>query len=371
MTYNLFYTSLVTMLYVFEQDVSPLMLLHNPRLYSASCQRGDGLTGWTMAQWVLRALYQAVVLTVFARFTQHGLEGSLAFGPQGQLSNALETYTACVLVHPLTIALESSYVTWVHHAVLWGTVGLFVATNLALARLSPRLDLANVYTLLLRDPEYYLRTLVLTALCIIPVVAIKYYYQRSDITKGKASKGEPEATGQGSAERAGRVKKSRSVPVRIVIALLWLADADDLFVPVPVHALSFRQLLPFVDSTRSRSRHVVSRSASARRSLQHSRSRLHRRLCRWLPQAKQLTTGAGCGRPAAASASTAILLLLLRIAGLAHDARRVDSVTHARSQRSRAHLSQALAAFTQLRVNRDLERLLALFTFAAFFVHFC
>lgn len=178
-TYNLFYTSVPTMLYVLEQDLSPVMLQANPRLYAVSCQRGEGFTRQTMWQWMVRGVLQAIVLLVAAVVTHHGEAGSLAFGPEGQVSNALVIYSACVLVHPITIALESTFITSLHWIILGGTLALFVFTNLALSVVKKTLDVYGIYPVLLADGEYYLRVIVLTAVCILPVLACKYIKQKS------------------------------------------------------------------------------------------------------------------------------------------------------------------------------------------------
>lgn len=182
-TYNLFYTSVPTMLYVLEQDLSPVMLQANPRLYAVSCQRGDGFTRQTMWQWMVRGVLQALVLLIAAVVTHHGEVGSLAFGTEGQVSNALVIYTACVLVHPLTIALESTYITRLHWIILWGTLALFLFTNLALSVVRKTLDVYGIYPVLLADGEYYLRVMLLTAVCILPVLACKYIKEKSDNTQ--------------------------------------------------------------------------------------------------------------------------------------------------------------------------------------------
>lgn len=178
-TYNLFYTSVPTMLYVLEQDLSPVMLQANPRLYAVSCQRGEGFTRQTMWQWMVRGVLQALVLLVAAVLTHHGEAGSLAFGPEGQVSNALVIYSACVLVHPITIALESTFITSLHWIILGGTLALFLCTNLALSVVKKTLDVYGIYPVLLTDGEYYLRIIVLTAVCILPVLACKYIKQKS------------------------------------------------------------------------------------------------------------------------------------------------------------------------------------------------
>ena len=176
-TYNLFYTSLPTLLFVLEQDLSPAMLRANPQLYRTS-QRGENLTGKTLMGWLARAVLQAIFLISYALHTEHGETGALAFGSKGQISNALVIYTSCVLIHPLTIYLESTYITRVHHFVLGGTVVLFLVLNCLLAVLSPHMDLWHVYLVLLTDGEYYLRVLLVTVSCMIPVLAFKYLQTR-------------------------------------------------------------------------------------------------------------------------------------------------------------------------------------------------
>lgn len=176
-TYNLIYTSVPTLLFALEQDLSPLMLEHNPALYATS-QRGRAFTPGSMALWMARATYQAVLLILFACLTSHGGAASSAFGAQGQLSNALVIYTACVLIHPLTLLAESTYLTWLHGLVLAATPLAFLVINLVLSAMSPRMDLWKVFPVLLADAEFYLRVLVLAAAATLPVVAAKYWQQR-------------------------------------------------------------------------------------------------------------------------------------------------------------------------------------------------
>jgi len=121
---------------------------------------------------------QAVLLIGFACATQHGSVGADAFGAQGQLSNALVIYTACVLIHPLTLLAESTYLTWLHALVLGATPLAFLVINLVLSAMSPRMDLWRVFPVLLADGEFYLRVCVLAAAATLPVVADKYWQQR-------------------------------------------------------------------------------------------------------------------------------------------------------------------------------------------------
>lgn len=176
-TYNLFYTSLPTLLFVFEKDLSETLLLRHPQFY-ASCREGRNFTLSTLCGWLLRAIFQAILLIAFATHTHHGGVSGEAFGPEGQISNALVIYTACVFLHPATIYLESTYITRVHHIVLGGTILLFLALNCALAGLSKVMDLWHIYFVLLTDGEYYLRSLLLTTSCLLPVLVYKYVQQR-------------------------------------------------------------------------------------------------------------------------------------------------------------------------------------------------
>jgi len=175
--YNLFYTSVPVLLFMLDRPLSGRMLESNPKLYATS-QRGDDFNVRTLVGWFIRAILQAAILTLYAFHAQHGAVTSEALGSENQLSNALVIYTSCVLIHPLTIYLESHTITLIHHIILWGTLVLFIVLNALLAALTPAMDLWHIYFLVLSDGEYYLRTMCLTAACILPVAAWRAYEQR-------------------------------------------------------------------------------------------------------------------------------------------------------------------------------------------------
>ena len=126
-----FYISLPILFYVLEKDISERTLLRIPKLYQTS-REGTQYTALTLLQWFIRALFHAAILAIFSYQCAHGRTRNI-WGENSQISNALVTYTAAVLIQPLTIFVESTYFTILNLIVIWGMYFSYFIINCILA----------------------------------------------------------------------------------------------------------------------------------------------------------------------------------------------------------------------------------------------
>ena len=175
MSYNLFYTSVLGVFYLFEQDLSADTLLKRPQLYATSRER-QNYTARTLLWWLFRSVYQSVFVSVVTFNTWLGTTSVEGLGDTNQLAIALIAYSSIVLVQCFTLYLEMTFIViWVHAIVAATLVG-FLVINL-LVSTSPAMEAYSVYVGLLGDPVYWLTVLLCVVGCVLPVVGVKYWWR--------------------------------------------------------------------------------------------------------------------------------------------------------------------------------------------------
>ena len=172
-SYNLFYTSVLGVFFLFEQDLSAETLLKRPQLYATTRLRTN-FTRSTLGWWFWRSIYQSVLITVITLCTGLGTRGVSGLGDTNQLGMALVAYSSIVLVQCLTLYLEMSFVVVPVHGIVAATVLGFLAINL-LVSATPSMEAYSIYVGLLGDPVYWLTVLLCVTGCVLPVVAANYW----------------------------------------------------------------------------------------------------------------------------------------------------------------------------------------------------
>ena len=174
-SYNLFYTSVLGVFYLFEQDLPADTLLKRPQLYATTRERHN-YTMLTLGCWLCRSFYQSLFVSVVTYNTRLGTTAVRGLGDTNQLALALIAYSSIVLVQCFTLYLEMTFVVvWVHVIVAVTVVGFLVVNVLVSA--SPNMEAYSVYVVLLGDPVYWLSVLLIVAGCLLPVLAAKYWWR--------------------------------------------------------------------------------------------------------------------------------------------------------------------------------------------------
>jgi phospholipid-translocating ATPase len=172
-SYNIFYTSLPALLIIFDKDIEENFLINNPKLYEFN-QKDYFYNVQTIVYWVLRAIFHSLVLILIVSSVDLGLFGLQLGTNNEQLALALTIYTALVVVQLATIYLESNTITVIHHIVIFVTIMLFVIINLIVSQ-SNFFEAYNIYSSLCLDAKYYLTILLICIVCLLPIIALKFY----------------------------------------------------------------------------------------------------------------------------------------------------------------------------------------------------
>ena len=175
MSYNLFYTSVLGVFYLFEQDLSADTLLRRPQLYATTRERHN-YTVTTLMCWLCRSVYQSVFVSIVTFNTWLGTTAVRGLGDSNQLAIALIAYSSIVVVQCCTLYMEMTFIViWVHVIVAATVVGFLVINLLVSA--SPGMEAYSVYVGVLGDPVYWLTVLLCVAGCVLPVVGVKYWWR--------------------------------------------------------------------------------------------------------------------------------------------------------------------------------------------------
>ena len=175
MSYNLFYTSVLGVFYLFEQDLSADTLLKRPQLYATSRER-QNYTITSLSCWLCRSVYQSVFVSIVTFSTWLGTTAVKGLGDTNQLALALIAYSSIVLVQCCTLYIEMTFiVVWVHVIVAVTLVG-FLVINLLISA-SPNMEAHSIYVGLLGDPVYWLGVLLCVVGCLLPVVGARHWWR--------------------------------------------------------------------------------------------------------------------------------------------------------------------------------------------------
>ncbi|KAG6541122.1 hypothetical protein Mapa_017493 [Marchantia paleacea] len=176
--FNVFFTSLpVIALGVFEQDVSPRILMQFPALYQQGQQ--NLMFGWSrIFGWMINGLYSSVIAFVFNRLAI----SYMAFRSDGKVPG-LEAmgaimYTCIVWVVNVQLVLALSYFTWMQHVAIWGSIALWYIFLLIYGNIDP-VQSTTAYKVLTEviapSAMFWLITILTTLGCILPYFVFTSY----------------------------------------------------------------------------------------------------------------------------------------------------------------------------------------------------
>ena len=175
MSYNLFYTSVLGVFYLFEQDLSAATLLAHPRLYATTRERHN-YTITTLLCWLARSVYQAAFVSIVTFCVWLGSTSVGGLGDTNQLGLALIAYSSIVLVQCFTLYVEMTFIVLWVHVIVVVTVVAFLIINVSISA-SVGTESYSVYGGLLSDPVYWFTVLLSVVGCLLPVIGVKYWWR--------------------------------------------------------------------------------------------------------------------------------------------------------------------------------------------------
>lgn len=171
-TYNMFFTSLPPLFFVFDRDRPVSSVLSNPRLYHES-QSGAWLAPRTFGGWFLRALVQSLTVYVVCLMTMStaaGHDGSSS----GQTQLALAAFSACILVQAVTVGLEASAPTLIQHVAVATCLASYVVLTFSFTSVWPGSDF-GAFAVLFATPSNWFGVIVATTAAVAPWAAVSMW----------------------------------------------------------------------------------------------------------------------------------------------------------------------------------------------------
>ncbi|XP_020248757.1 phospholipid-transporting ATPase 2 [Asparagus officinalis] len=166
MAYNVFYTSIPVLSTVLDKDLSEKTVMQHPQILYY-CQAGRLLNPSTFAGWFGRSLYHAIVV-FFVTIHAYANEKS----EMEELS--LVALSGCIWLQALVVTLEMSSFTVLQHIAIWGNFLGFYAINYVVSSL-PSAGMYTIMFRLCRQPSYWITMILIVAVGMGPVLAIKYF----------------------------------------------------------------------------------------------------------------------------------------------------------------------------------------------------
>lgn len=173
--YNVFFTSLpVFALGILEQDVRAKTCLSFPILYQSG-PRNEWFTWKRIIFWMLNGIYVSVVGFWFTMLALNPQAYSNGFLPElPGLGFALFTVTVWTVNTQLFLTLE--YITWVHHLLIWGSIGFFYLFAVVYGYVTPSFSTTG-YRLFTEEsapsPSYWFVTLLIPLAQLLPYFVYK------------------------------------------------------------------------------------------------------------------------------------------------------------------------------------------------------
>eukprot|EP00003_Mantamonas_plastica_P003630 TRINITY_DN1285_c0_g1_i1.p1 TRINITY_DN1285_c0_g1~~TRINITY_DN1285_c0_g1_i1.p1 ORF type:complete len:812 (+),score=295.79 TRINITY_DN1285_c0_g1_i1:1042-3477(+) len=173
--YNTFYTGVPVFFVALDKDVQEESVFAHPYLYLDG-QKNRFLNTSTIAWWIVRGFYQGlitllVMLSIYNDSWLHPLDGK----PMDYLSISTPAYTAVIIIQTATIAYETNEFTGWNHFVIWGSLVFYFISMIAY-NMTPGFEYFGVFTRLMTEPGFWLSTILTAWLCMMPIIATKYYY---------------------------------------------------------------------------------------------------------------------------------------------------------------------------------------------------
>lgn len=168
-TYNVIFTGVPIMGYIFDKDLPEALLLSEPGRY-ATPQRGRFFNLGTFAWWLLRAVYQAFVVIFFTS----GIFGNSWLRFDGATedwdSSGMVAFTVAVGVQVFTLFLGHNSLTLLNHLLVWGMAVVYVV-SVAFFNWFVLFGFYFVIFRLYADPAFWLAVLLMLVTALLPVFA--------------------------------------------------------------------------------------------------------------------------------------------------------------------------------------------------------
>jgi len=168
MLYNVAFTGLPVMGFIFDKDLPEQTVKNNPFLYR-DCQLGRSFNLNTIIMWFIRALFQASAVFFITVFI-YWLNPDAAYDVLSLLP-----FTAAIFIQTFTIVIESHTMTSINHILVWGTlIAYFIVMTYANA--IPALDMYHAMYRFYSEPIFWLAILVMIVVSMWPIVTLKYLF---------------------------------------------------------------------------------------------------------------------------------------------------------------------------------------------------
>jgi magnesium-transporting ATPase (P-type) len=176
MCYNAIFTLLPVIFFLFDKDVDEVTVFLHPYVYTDS-RRQTLLNRRTLFWWIIRAIYQAVVVSalVFNIFTENNIDAI-----DGTASNLSETqqvaYTGLIMIVVITTTIDTQNFTSLNFIFIWGNWVLYLAcASIAnvIFDLSITRDMYLVMWRVMSSAKNWLVVMVLCGVATIPVFFIQ------------------------------------------------------------------------------------------------------------------------------------------------------------------------------------------------------
>ncbi|GAM24030.1 hypothetical protein SAMD00019534_072050 [Acytostelium subglobosum LB1] len=169
--YNILFTGLPVMGYILDKDLPASVVRLNPFLYSIS-QESTAFNWQSITRWGFRAAFQSIL--IFA-----ATAGPFAFTQGSTIdygSFSMVSFTALILLQSLTLFFESHTITWINHALIWGTIPLYILCLIVL-NAAPTMDTYSVMTHLVDTASFWTSLVLALAICVLPSIALDHLLQ--------------------------------------------------------------------------------------------------------------------------------------------------------------------------------------------------
>ena len=161
--YNLTYTSIPVICFALHKDVRESTVMALPGLYRT---RTSEFTWYSVLRWTLLALFQGAVICYVSWHTTLG--PNYVDVQDDQLAQSLSTYSACIVIQTAVISLCTVYWTWLNVFAVVGSLVAYVFLSLVFSLLPIHLT-AGMFFLIFSDYVFYLRVVLLTVICCLPL----------------------------------------------------------------------------------------------------------------------------------------------------------------------------------------------------------
>nr|GMD60502.1 phospholipid-transporting ATPase 2-like [Ipomoea batatas]GMD63754.1 phospholipid-transporting ATPase 2-like [Ipomoea batatas] len=166
MAYNVFYTSVPVIVSVLDKDLSERTIMHHPQILFY-CKAGRLLNPSTFAGWFGRSLFHAVVIFSITIC-------SYAFERCEKEEISMVALSGCIWLQAFVVALDTNSFTVLQHLAIWGNLLTFYMINLSVNTL-PSSEMYTIMFRLCQQPTYWSTIILIVAVGIGPLVALKYF----------------------------------------------------------------------------------------------------------------------------------------------------------------------------------------------------